>query len=243
MSQDSQELQTAISLCKEGEIFAKKKSYSMALKYFDEAEPLLVNLNNFSWLAFLFHQKFICYLNSDNLADAEVVAKSAIKSYKDNKDLARLVVFLISYPALFQKKNNLHKALYYTKLAEDIAEKNALHNYTGFIYQKLAQLYNQFGFVIKSIRYYSKALQKFTAKNNARALCLLEVGVAYKKIFQMQKAMTTLQTSCEIFFSVKNNNYVIKALDEMRKIHLKLGNIDKASEIENKIVKLGQSAI
>lgn len=241
MNKQSTEFQRAKDLCREGGIYIQKKSYSQALRYFEQAESIFVAVADASWLAFFFHQKFICYLQLDNNLDSLLAANQAIKNYKKANNKDGLIVFLISYIELWEKQKKPYSTLYYAKIVEGMKDEN--HKHSGFIYQKLAQLYKEQGFSLKSITYYNYALEYFTNKDNNRALCLLRIGIAYKDIFQVQKSLVVLQESVEIFFATKTNKYVILALEEIYKIYIQIGKVDKAQEIKNKIVVLGQKII
>ena len=77
-----EQLQKAIALCQQGENYSKKNSYSIALQHFDKAEPLLTEIQNNEWLAFLKHQKFFCYLALEKMDEDKAVLKWLLKCIK-----------------------------------------------------------------------------------------------------------------------------------------------------------------
>ena len=76
--------------------------------------------------------------------------------------------------------------------------------------------------------------------NIANAFCLYEEGLVFKNIFQFPQALDCLQSGVKIFLALKNNAYALKSLEQIRKILLSQGNINKAREMESQIVRLGQ---
>ena len=111
----------------------------------------------------------------------------------------------------------------------------------GLLYQKLAQLYDKQMFATKSIRYYKKAIEKFAdLDEHSKSFCLYEEGLVFKNIFQFPQALDCLQSGVKIFLALKNNAYALKSLEQIRKILLSQGNINKAREMESQIVRLGQ---
>ena len=238
-----EQLQKAIALCQQGENYSKKNSYSIALQHFDKAEPLLTEIQNNEWLAFLKHQKFFCYLALEKMDEAQSSAQMAIEMYKKVDNEESLVSILINLIDFWNKKDNFQQALFYAKIAEAIVEKKK-YSTSGLLYQKLAQLYNQQMFATKSIQYYTKAIETFAQLDDSnKSLCLYEKGLVFKSIFQFAHALDCLQGGLTIFIALKNNAYILKTLEQIRKIFLSQGESSKAKEIESKIVRLGQEAL
>ena len=193
-------LQKAIEFCKKGGDYSQKKSYSIALQYFDKAEPILQTHQNNDWLAFLNHQKFFCFLALEKMEESQSSAQTAIEMYKKMGNEESLVSILINFIDFWNKKKDLQQAFFYAKLAEAIVEKKN-YSSSGLLYQKLAQLYNKQMFSTKSIRYYTKAIEKFADldKHN-KSFCLYEK--AKKNIFSQGKV--TSQRKNNFFFLQKD---------------------------------------
>ena len=167
----------------------------------------------------------------------------AIEMYKKVDNEESLVSILINLIDFWNKKDNFQQALFYAKIAEAIVEKKK-YSTSGLLYQKLAQLYNQQMFATKSIQYYTKAIETFAQLDDSnKSLCLYEKGLVFKSIFQFAHALDCLQGGLTIFIALKNNAYILKTLEQIRKIFLSQGETSKAKEIESKIVKLGQEAL
>ncbi len=233
-------LQKAIDLCQKGENYSKKNSCSIALQYFDKAEPILQALQSFEWLAFLKHQKFFCFLALEKMEEAQSSAQTAIEMYKKTGNEESLISILINFIDFWNKKDNFQQALFYAKLTEAIVE-NKNYSSSGLLYQKIAQLYKKQMFSTKSIRYYTKAIEKFaTLDDNNKAFCLYEQALVFKNIFQFSQALDCLRSSSKIFITLNNISYALKSLEQIRKILLSQGEVNKAREIENQIVRLGQ---
>ena len=214
--------------------------FIIELQYFDKAEPILQDIQSDEWLAFLKHQKFFCFLALEKMDEAQTSAQEAIEIYKKIGNETSLVSILINFIDFWNKKNNFQQALFYAKLAEAIAE-NKNYPSSGLLYQKLAQLYDKQMFATKSIRYYKKAIEKFAdLDEHSKSFCLYEEGLVFKNIFQFPQALDCLQSGVKIFLALKNNAYALKSLEQIRKILLSQGNINKAREMESQIVRLGQ---
>ena len=118
-----EQLQKAIALCQQGENYSKKNSYSIALQYFDKAEPILQDIQSEEWLAFLMHQKFFCYLALEKMDEAQSSAQMAIEKYQKIGNEESLLSILINLIDFWNKKDNFNKALFYAKVSEAIVEK------------------------------------------------------------------------------------------------------------------------
>ena len=62
----------------------------------------------------------------------------------------------------------------------------------------------------------------------------------FLRVFFLAHALDCLQGGLTIFIALKNNAYILKTLEQIRKIFLSQGETSKAKEIESKIVKLGK---
>ena len=60
-----------------------------------------------------------------------------------------------------------------------------------------------------------------------RKLCLYEKGLVFKSIFQFAHALDCLQGGLTIFIALKNNAYILKTLEQIRKIFLSQGETRK----------------
>ena len=100
---------------------------------------------------------------------------------------------------------------------------------------------NNLDVICSNIRHPSEEKTIFQICN--KSLCLYEKGLVFKSIFQFAHALDCLQGGLTIFIALKNNAYILKTLEQIRKIFLSQGETSKAKEIESKIVKLGQEAL
>ena len=102
---------------------------------------------------------------------------------------------------------------------------------------------NNLDVICSNIRHPSEEKTIFQICNKS-IFRLYEKGkLVFKSIFQFAHALDCLQGGLTIFIALKNNAYILKTLEQIRKIFLSQGETSKAKEIESKIVKLGQEAL
>ena len=242
---DNSELLNAQKICNEGVVYMDRKAYSKALSYFDKAQSVFVENKSLDWVAYLYHQRFICYFRLGRSAESLKIATNVIDSYKIRKNKKGMISFLVTYSELWQQSNDLSKALHYAKIAESMTMIYKTNSYLSTIYLRLAEIYTEYKFYLKAIYYYKKALALFTqeAQQHSQAQCWGAKGVLYHKILLVDEALAALQKSVKIFLVVKDIKMVIKNLEKIRKIYLELGETEKARRIETEIVKLGQKEL
>ena len=235
----------AQKMCNEGVSYMEKNYYSKALNYFDKVQPIFQEENNLSWLAYLYQQKFICYMRLERISESQELAQKIIDTFKKENNKKALVGFLLNYSELWQKQKDLIKALHYAKISESMANIYKAQSYLPFIYLRLGDIYKDYRIQTKAIFYFKKAIDLFSdeVQTENKGYCLSELANIYKEIFLIDEALDAYQTAAKIYLKVDNQKSAIENLENFRKIQLELGNIEKAKQIEKQIIKIGNKIL
>jgi tetratricopeptide (TPR) repeat protein len=215
------------------------------LSYFEKIQPVFQEHNSLNWLSYLYHQKFICYLRLERIEESQELAEVVIDSYKKENNKKGLLGFLLNYSELWQKKQDLAKALHYAKISESMATIYKTHSYFSFIYLRIASIYKDYRFYVRAITYYTKAIELFAKENKKveQAECWSEKGLIHQEIFVVDEALEAFEEAVKIYLEIGNIDAAIQNLERIRKIHLELGDVVRARSIETEMIKLGKKKL
>lgn len=211
-------------------IYTQKDDYYNALDNYRKSAYLFKQLNDSLGIAKVNNSIGLIEIKRGNYTKGLRFSLSAIDIF-EKKDLKR---------ELSLAYNNLSEAYFNTKQFDKALEFNSkalkvreqLQDTTGIILStnKIAQLYSMRKEHRKAIEYYEKTLNYLDAEKDKdiRGDILPKIGGEYLQFNDYKKAATYLLDALKLNRSIKNNTGILKSLNNLANLNLKLNKVKLA---------------
>jgi len=208
-------------------IYTQKDDYYNALDNYIKSAYLFKQLNDSLGIAKVNNSIGLIEIKRGNYTKGLRFSLSAIDIF-EKKDLKR---------ELSLAYNNLSEAYFNTKQFDKALEFNSkalkvreqLQDTTGIISStnKIAQLYSMRKEHRKAIEYYEKTLNYLDAEKDKdiRGDILPKIGGEYLQFNDFEKATTYLLDALKLNRSIKNNTGILKSLNNLANLNLKLNKV------------------
>ena len=183
---ENDSLNIASALLNAGDEYFNQKKLDTAIVYFEESGRIFKNIDYLMGTAYNLGNVGMVYAEQGNDVMAKENINQAIEILEELEDYYPISVYLTYMSDIYLKQNDWPRALSYTELSLELAQKYGLKKQISDAYLQLSNLYEQRGDLKKYIAYYKTHIAYKDSVNNITSVQQMAAIRADYEISQKQ---------------------------------------------------------